>query len=62
MVHSFIGIIYLNLLFWLVSGTLLSTALVIKRKRLINICFHSAFIVKVALILFNCFYIFNIRG
>jgi len=62
MVHSFIGIIYLNLLFWLVSDTLLSTALVIKRKRLINICTHSSFIVKVALILFNCFYIFNIRG
>jgi hypothetical protein len=57
MVHSFIGIIYLNLLFWLVSDTLLSTALVIKRKRLINICFHSAFIVKVSLLLFNCFYI-----
>ena len=60
--HSFIGIIYLNLLFWLVSDTLLSMALVIKRKRLVTICFHSAFIVKVALLLFNGFYIFNIRG
>jgi hypothetical protein len=55
--HSFIGIIYLNLLFWLVSDTLLSMALVIKRKRLVTIYIHSAFIVKVALLLFNGFYI-----
>jgi hypothetical protein len=60
--HSFIGIIYLNILFLLVSDTLLSMALVIKRKRLVTICTHSAFIVKISLLIFNGFYIFNIRG